>query len=138
MSACCVSGCKNRQSSTRKLKFYRIPFQANRRRLWLTAIQRETGSTEPLRGTARVCGAHFKSSKINHAFISLHVITDIVYSSVKGGFVEAVTLALKLTKTLFVFVYVFLEEASTDSESPDFVPSVFTCTKQSSKKKGKW
>ncbi|XP_074499626.1 uncharacterized protein LOC141772502 isoform X2 [Sebastes fasciatus] len=30
------------------------------------------------------------------------------------------------------------EEASTDSESPDFVPSVFTCTKQSSKKKGKW
>ncbi|XP_037629300.1 fez family zinc finger protein erm-like [Sebastes umbrosus] len=91
MSACCVSGCKNRQSSTRKLKFYRIPFQANRRRLWLTAIQRETGSTEPLRGTARVCGAHFKS-----------------------------------------------KEASTDSDSPDFVPSVFTCTKQSSKKKGKW
>lgn len=69
MSACCVSGCKNRYSSASKLKFYRIPtghrpFQANRRRLWLEAIRRATGSTEELKGNARICGAHFVSGKI--------------------------------------------------------------------------
>lgn len=69
MSACCVPGCKNRHSSASKLKFYRIPtghrpFQANRRRLWLEAIRRATGSTEELKGNARICGAHFVSGKI--------------------------------------------------------------------------
>ncbi|GAA6216558.1 protein-serine O-palmitoleoyltransferase porcupine isoform X1 [Lates japonicus] len=95
MSACCVSGCKNRHSATSKLKFYRIPsgyrpFQANRRRLWLRAIQQVNGSTEGLRGNARICGAHFVSGV-----------------------------------------------ASMDHDSPDFVPSVFTCTKTSPKKKPK-
>nr|XP_020493031.1 zinc finger and BTB domain-containing protein 49-like [Labrus bergylta] len=95
MSACCVSGCKNRQSSTSKLKFYRIPsgyrtFQANRRVLWLKAIQQVNGSVEGLRGNVRVCGAHFISG-----------------------------------------------ESSMDYDSPDFVPSVFTCTKQIPKKKTK-
>ncbi|XP_042264490.1 zinc finger protein 271-like isoform X1 [Thunnus maccoyii] len=87
MSACCVSGCKNRHSSSSKLKFYRIPsgsrpFQANRRRLWLKVIKQANGSTEELNGNARICGAHFISG-----------------------------------------------EASMDHDSPDFVPSVFTCTK---------
>ncbi|KAF1390165.1 hypothetical protein PFLUV_G00055270 [Perca fluviatilis] len=68
MSSCCVPGCKNRHSSTSKLKFYRIPsgsrpFQANRRRLWLQAIQQANGSTEVLKGNARICGAHFKSQE---------------------------------------------------------------------------
>ncbi|XP_070695065.1 uncharacterized protein [Pempheris klunzingeri] len=68
MSACCVSGCKNRHSSSSKLKFYRIPsdyrpFQANRRRLWLRAIRQVNGSTEELRGNARVCSAHFISGE---------------------------------------------------------------------------
>ncbi|XP_034733607.1 zinc finger protein 568-like isoform X2 [Etheostoma cragini] len=68
MSSCCVYGCKNRQSSTSQLKFYRIPsgsrpFQANRRRLWLQAIQQANGSTEELKGNARICGAHFKSQE---------------------------------------------------------------------------
>ncbi|XP_068567724.1 zinc finger protein 568-like [Cebidichthys violaceus] len=94
MSACCVSGCKN-QSSTSKLKFYRLPsgsrpFQVNRRRLWLRAIQRVNRSTEELKGNARVCGAHFKS-----------------------------------------------QEASMDHDSPDFVPSVFTCANQKPKKRVK-
>nr|XP_046252612.1 zinc finger protein 236-like isoform X1 [Scatophagus argus] len=98
MSACCVSGCKNRHSLTSKLKFYRIPsgyrlFQANRRRLWLQAIQKVNGSAEELKGNARICGAHFISG-----------------------------------------------EASMDVDNPDFVPSVFTCTKQSpsNKTKLKW
>ncbi|XP_040009993.1 zinc finger and SCAN domain-containing protein 5B-like [Xiphias gladius] len=95
MSACCVSGCKNRHSSTSKLKFYRIPsgyrpFQANRRRLWLQAIQQVNGKTDELKGNVRICGAHFVSG-----------------------------------------------EASMDHDSPDFVPSVFTCTKPSPKKKAK-
>ncbi|XP_078111704.1 uncharacterized protein LOC144521185 [Sander vitreus] len=68
MSSCCVPGCKNRHSSTSQLKFYRIPsgsrpFQANRRRLWLQAIQQANGSTEELKGNARICGAHFKSQE---------------------------------------------------------------------------
>ncbi|XP_051281690.1 zinc finger and SCAN domain-containing protein 30 [Dicentrarchus labrax] len=68
MSACCVSGCKNRHSSTSKLKLYRIPsgyrpFQANRRRLWLQAIREVNGSTEELKGNARICGAHFISGE---------------------------------------------------------------------------
>lgn len=63
MSACCVSGCKNQLSSTNKLKFYRIPFQANRRRLWLEAIQKVNGSTKQLERNARVCGAHFISGE---------------------------------------------------------------------------
>ncbi|XP_045913631.1 zinc finger protein 107-like [Micropterus dolomieu] len=96
MSACCVSGCKNRHSSTSKLKLYRIPsgyrpFQANRRRLWLQAIQQANGSTEELKGNARICGAHFISG-----------------------------------------------EASMDHDSPDFVPSVFSCTKQRANAKKKF
>ncbi|XP_040920610.1 zinc finger protein 652-B-like [Toxotes jaculatrix] len=92
MSACCVSGCKNRHSLNSKLKFYRIPsgyrpFQANRRRLWLQAIQQVNGSTEELKGNVRICGAHFISG-----------------------------------------------EASMDHDSPDFVPSVFTCAAKSTKK----
>ncbi|XP_035513171.1 zinc finger protein 585A-like [Morone saxatilis] len=68
MSACCVSGCKNRRSSTSKLKLYRIPsgyrpFQANRRRLWLQAIREVNGSTGELKANARVCGAHFISGE---------------------------------------------------------------------------
>ncbi|XP_076596154.1 uncharacterized protein LOC143326480 [Chaetodon auriga] len=98
MSACCVSGCKNRHSSTSQLKFYRIPsgyrpFQANRRRLWLEAIEQVNGSTKGLGGNARICGAHFISG-----------------------------------------------EASMNHDDPDFVPSVFTCAKQTPnpKKKVKW
>ncbi|XP_041654786.1 uncharacterized protein LOC121517238 [Cheilinus undulatus] len=96
MSGCCISGCKNRHSSTSKIKFYRIPsgyrtFQANRRKLWLKAIEQANGSTEGLKGNVRVCSAHFISG-----------------------------------------------EASMEYGSPDFVPSLFTCTKEKPKKKNKW
>ncbi|TKS76707.1 Zinc finger protein 271 [Collichthys lucidus] len=96
MPSCCITSCRNRHYTSRKLKFYRIPcdyrpFQANRRRLWLRAIQRANGSAEPLRENARICGAHFISG-----------------------------------------------EASLHHDNPDFVPSVFTGTPQSPKKKGKW
>ncbi|XP_059188862.1 zinc finger protein 107-like [Centropristis striata] len=68
MLDCCVSGCENRRSSISKLKFYKLPcgsgpFQANRRRLWIQAIQQANGSTEELKGSARICGAHFKSKE---------------------------------------------------------------------------
>ncbi|XP_034551936.1 zinc finger protein 652-like [Notolabrus celidotus] len=95
MTGCCVSGCSNQQSSNRAVKFYRISSgystcQANRRRLWLKAIQQVNGSSDGLRGSARVCGAHFISG-----------------------------------------------EASMDPENPDFVPSIFKCTKQNQKRKVK-
>ncbi|KAL3059577.1 hypothetical protein OYC64_014229 [Pagothenia borchgrevinki] len=71
MSACCVTGCKNRDSSSSKLKFYRIPtgtrpFQANRRKLWLQRIREVNG--EEIRANAKVCGAHFisKEASLEH------------------------------------------------------------------------
>lgn len=97
MSACCVSGCRNRHSSTSKLKFYRIPsgyrpFQANRRRLWLQAIQQVNGSTEEVRGNARICGAHFISGTINSPlsfyYTKLHIRDSLLF----------VQLTLKLCK----------------------------------------
>ncbi|KAM4563947.1 uncharacterized protein PAE49_011874 [Odontesthes bonariensis] len=98
MTTCYISGCKNRYSPSNSLKFYRIPsgsspFQANRRRLWIQAIQQANCSSEEFRRNARICGAHFISG-----------------------------------------------EASMDHDRPDFVPSVFTCTKQSRgpRKKTKW
>ncbi|XP_029013193.1 THAP domain-containing protein 11-like isoform X2 [Betta splendens] len=68
MSACCVPGCKNRNSAANTIKFYRIPsgkrpFQANRRRLWLRAIHGAGGSTEEIKSGARICGAHFVSGE---------------------------------------------------------------------------
>nr|XP_029135251.1 uncharacterized protein LOC114920865 isoform X1 [Labrus bergylta] len=87
MSGCCVYGCQNRYS-TGGLKFYRIPtgsrpFQSNRWRLWLQALQHVDWNEDMIKN-ARVCSAHFISG-----------------------------------------------EASLDSSSPDFVPSVFMYTKQS-------
>ncbi|KAM4549886.1 uncharacterized protein V3H82_019089 isoform 1-T1 [Fundulus diaphanus] len=66
MSGCCVNGCTNRYSRD-GFKFYRIPrgnrpFQSNRRRLWLQAINREDW-TEDVIKNARICGAHFISGE---------------------------------------------------------------------------
>ncbi|XP_013866426.1 uncharacterized protein LOC106519343 [Austrofundulus limnaeus] len=89
MSHCCVAGCKNLFSRNSSLRFYRIPcgfrpFHANRRRLWVEAVQKANGNKKELTGNHRVCGAHFISGV-----------------------------------------------ASMDTNSPDFVPSVFpsSCTK---------
>lgn len=95
MAACCVSGCKNRYNVNSSVKFYRIPtgsrpYQANRRRLWLQAIQQANGDSEELKDHARICGAHFISG-----------------------------------------------ELSMDLNMPDYVPSVFTCTKQSQRQSPK-
>ncbi|XP_022043334.2 uncharacterized protein LOC110946062 [Acanthochromis polyacanthus] len=70
MSTCCVSGCKYRYTPGSSIKLYRIPsgsrpYHANRRRLWLEAIQRANGSTEPIKDTARVCSAHFISGEVS-------------------------------------------------------------------------
>ncbi|KAK5864142.1 hypothetical protein PBY51_001104 [Eleginops maclovinus] len=66
MSVCCVSGCENKHSSSKTLKFFRIPtgskpFQANRRRLWLRKLREVNG--EDIKANARVCSAHFLSNE---------------------------------------------------------------------------
>lgn len=73
MPVCCVSGCKNRYPSTVKLRFYKIPsayrpFLANRRRLWLKAIEQANGSVLKLKPSIRICGAHFTSGKTIDCF----------------------------------------------------------------------
>lgn len=65
MSACC---CQNRYSWTINLTFYKIPsafwpFLANRRRLWLKAIQESNGSVLKLKPNLCICGAHLLSGK---------------------------------------------------------------------------
>ncbi|XP_054868543.1 serendipity locus protein H-1-like [Amphiprion ocellaris] len=70
MSTCCVFACKYRRTPGSNIKLYRIPagsrpYHANRRRLWLEAIQRANGSTEPIKDTARVCSAHFISGEVS-------------------------------------------------------------------------
>ncbi|KAM8864775.1 uncharacterized protein AB9W97_018935 [Spinachia spinachia] len=90
MSACCVSGCKS--TSTGGLEFFKVPvgsmpFTANRRRLWLKALERVNGSADELGRNAFVCSAHLKSQR-----------------------------------------------AALNPDSPDFVPSVFTCAKPNRRK----
>ncbi|XP_029994515.1 v-myb avian myeloblastosis viral oncogene homolog-like 2a isoform X2 [Sphaeramia orbicularis] len=86
--SCCAVGCQNRNAKKNNLHFYRIPslrtpFQANRRRLWLQAINRTDWTDEIIRNS-RLCSAHFISG-----------------------------------------------EACMDPASPDFVPTLFDCAKQS-------
>lgn len=66
--SCCVVGCQNRNAKIGKLHFYRIPslktpFEANRRRLWLQAINRTDWTDETIRNS-RLCSAHFISGII--------------------------------------------------------------------------
>lgn len=73
MTACCVSGCKNRYSSQCEIKFHRIPstwgpFRANRRRLWIKAIEEANGSVLQLKPNICICGAHFISGKCINRF----------------------------------------------------------------------
>ncbi|XP_077473315.1 uncharacterized protein LOC144086972 [Stigmatopora argus] len=86
MHACCVRGCSNSSSSGAKVKFYRLPtsyrpFQAERRRLWLRALQRvaavvvdegedddqdqDQDEGEELWQNARICSAHFLSGRVS-------------------------------------------------------------------------
>ncbi|XP_077579830.1 uncharacterized protein LOC144201226 [Stigmatopora nigra] len=88
MHACCVRGCSNSSCSGAKVKFYRLPtsyrpFQAERRRLWLRALQRvadvavdegedgdhgdqdDQDENEELWQNARICGAHFLSGRVS-------------------------------------------------------------------------
>ncbi|KAE8281076.1 hypothetical protein D5F01_LYC21658 [Larimichthys crocea] len=70
--SCCATGCRNRYANAEGLHFYRIPsavtpFDAERRRLWLEAINREDwtdefSSYDAIRN-ARICSAHFVSGK---------------------------------------------------------------------------
>lgn len=79
MFLCCVSGCHNRATSSSKLKFFKIPrgsspLQTKRRKLWLDAIGEVNGGTEELKGSARVCGAHFTSGKHASLLMSLSAV----------------------------------------------------------------
>uniref|UniRef100_H2MH09 THAP-type domain-containing protein n=1 Tax=Oryzias latipes TaxID=8090 RepID=H2MH09_ORYLA len=80
---CCINGCKNRYSPGSHIKFYRIPsgsrvFQAERRQLWLDAIQKANGSTKKLNQQSRICGAHFISGRFNTTGLNANGIIVLV------------------------------------------------------------
>lgn len=102
MLTCCVLGCKHQYPSDTNVKFYKIPSasvpsNAKRRRLWLQAIQEWNGSTEQLRASARVCGAHFISGKIR-----LSVIYNTSWLTYLQRWLRLV--AALLSKSLFLCV----------------------------------
>ncbi|XP_071395098.1 zinc finger and SCAN domain-containing protein 5C-like [Centroberyx affinis] len=81
MSACCVTGCKNRDSNTSEVKFYGIPsgsqpFQSYRRRLWLQAIK-PVKCTEEALEHVRICGAHFISGEASMDFRSADYVPSV-------------------------------------------------------------
>lgn len=136
MIVCCVSGCEKRYIRSKKLKFYKIPSRGHRRRLWLRAIQEANGSTARLTEDDRVCGAHFISGKLRLELCQhcRHTVRET-----SGLLIKIVGFSTKLP-TYFYFCFYFIGEASMERDKPDFVPSVFTCTKknQSPKKKVRW
>lgn len=62
-ATCCVIGCNNRHSSSKKLRFYRIPRGKDQRCKFIKAIARHS-SWEPNNST-RICSIHFESGSIS-------------------------------------------------------------------------
>ncbi|XP_078144521.1 uncharacterized protein LOC139911310 isoform X2 [Centroberyx gerrardi] len=88
MSACCVTGCKNRYSNTSKVNFYGIPsgsqpFQSYRRRLWLQAIK-PVKCTEEALENVRICGAHFISGEASTDFKSADYVPSVFACSTQS------------------------------------------------------
>uniref|UniRef100_A0A667WXU8 THAP domain-containing protein 1 n=1 Tax=Myripristis murdjan TaxID=586833 RepID=A0A667WXU8_9TELE len=53
---CCAVQCANRQGCKPNLAFYRIPFDADRRRRWVAAINRKDWQPSKY---SRICSEHF-------------------------------------------------------------------------------
>lgn len=53
---CCAPGCSNSRKTRGDLKFYRIPKDINRRRVWLKRIRRKNVSPSV---NTRLCSEHF-------------------------------------------------------------------------------
>lgn len=89
--SCCAVGCKNRHGQSKDIHFHRIPstktpFDAERRCLWLQAINRTDWSDETIRN-ARICSVHFISGKV-FAPLFCHVVIHylITYKYYRSSF----------------------------------------------------
>ena len=59
--ACCAPGCVNRFSKGSGIKFYRFPVDPERRRRWITALNRKEWQPSEY---SWVCSDHFVTSKV--------------------------------------------------------------------------
>ena len=56
VKSCSAFGCTNRDTKEKSIKFYRIPVEPTKRRLWLNAINRKNFNPSP---NATICSEHF-------------------------------------------------------------------------------
>ena len=64
-------GCANRdtkETRAKGIKFYRIPVNLDKRRLWLAAMQRKDFNSSP---DAAICSVHFIGGKYNIVYFIL-------------------------------------------------------------------
>ncbi|GAB1605100.1 uncharacterized protein LOC115220526 isoform X1 [Argonauta hians] len=62
-ATCCVVGCNNRHSASKKLRFYRIPRGKNQRSKFIKKIGRPSNWLP--NSSTWICSMHFKSGKIS-------------------------------------------------------------------------
>lgn len=93
--SCCAVGCKNRHGQSKDIHFHRIPstktpFDAERRCLWLQAINRTDWSDDTIRN-ARICSVHFISGKVFIHCLSHTKAKSMVKSLIINKLISATT-----------------------------------------------
>jgi len=73
---CCAVECTNRSTKGNTLSFYRFPADTERRRLWISAINRK--GWEP-NEYSYVCSAHFVSGKKSNDVLSPDYVPSIFH-----------------------------------------------------------
>ena len=76
VKSCCAIGCTNRLTKENTLSFYRFPADIERRKLWITAINRR--DWEPNK-YSYVCSAHFVSGKKSDDKLSPDYVPSIFH-----------------------------------------------------------
>ena len=76
VKSCCAVGCTNRSTKGNTLSFYHFPADTERRRLWISAINRK--GWEP-NEYSYVCSAHFVSGKKSNDVLSPDYVPSIFH-----------------------------------------------------------
>ncbi|XP_030015473.1 uncharacterized protein LOC115436698 [Sphaeramia orbicularis] len=126
VTTCVAVGCNNRQDKNAGKSFYRFPKDPERRGLWTAAVKREGWQPS---STSRVCSDHFIEGKSDNPKSPDYVPS--LFSHLRSPQKRKAREHLETFKRRSLTKTKRKEgEASLDSTSPDFVPSVFMFTKQ--------